>query len=101
MAADYINVDRTKQLGNTLVMAADRTRELREMIDKLKDATNHSNDGSDYSLMETNFGIATGMGANCATLINILDNVLNGSGDLAGATRLGQIEEFVARLAGQ
>ncbi len=101
MAADFINVNRTKTLGSSLVRAADLLRELRELIDKLKDAGNHSNDGSSYTVMETNFGLATGAGPNTLTLINIMDSILNGSDAAGGATQQGQIEEFCARLAGQ
>jgi hypothetical protein len=101
MAADYIAVNRTKQLGNTLVAAADKVRELREMIDKLNDAGNHSFSGADYAVMETNFGLATGTGANTLTLIGLMHTIFNTNGTVAGQTRLDQIDEFAARLAGQ
>jgi hypothetical protein len=101
MAADYITVDRSKQLGNGLVRAADLLRELRELVDKLQDAGNHSNNGTDYSVMEANFGLPAGSGANALTLINILGDTLNTATDKAGAVRLGQLDEFCARLAGQ
>jgi hypothetical protein len=101
MAADYITVNRSKQLGNSLVRAADLMRELRELVDKLKDAGNHSFDGPDYSVMEANFGLAAGQGANTLALINIVDSIINGSTGAGGATQQSQIEEFVARLAGQ
>ena len=84
-----------------LARAADLMVELRGLVAKLKGAGNHSNTGTDYSLMEANFGLPAGSGANTLTLINILDSVLNGSTGAGGATQQGQIQEFVDRLAGQ
>ncbi len=101
MAADYIVVNRTKQLGNRLVRAAELTRELRELVDGINDAVNHSFAASDFSVMETNFGLVTGTGANCATLIGNMNNILNTNTTIAGQTRVDNIEEFAARLAGQ
>jgi hypothetical protein len=101
MAADYITVNRTKQLGNQLVRAADLTRELRELIDKLSDAKDHSFTGVDYAVMEANFGLTAGTGANVATLIGLVQTILNTNTDVTGANRLSQLDEFAARLAGQ
>lgn len=101
MAADYISVNRAKQLGNSLVRAADLTRELRELVDKLSDAVGHSFAASDYSVMEANFGLAAGAGANTATLIGLVQTILNGNADVTGAARLAQLDEFCSRLAGQ
>jgi hypothetical protein len=101
MAADYITVNRAKQLGNSLVRAADLMRELRELIDKLSDVAGHSFTGSDYSLMETTFGLPTAAGANATTLIGLINTILNTNSDVTGVNRLSQLEEFCARLAGQ
>lgn len=101
MAADYISVNRTKQLGNLLVRAADLLRELRELVDKIYDAGNHSNDGVTYTVMETNFGLSSGTGANTLTLIGLVNDILNTNTTVAGATRLANLDEFAARLAGQ
>lgn len=101
MAADYITVNRAKQLGNSLVRSADLLRELRETVAKLKGVGNHSFNASDYAVLEANFGLPTGSGANTLTLINILDAILNGSTGAGGATQQGQIAEFCDRLAGQ
>lgn len=101
MAADYIVINRSRQLGNSLVRAADMLRELRELIDKLKDAGNHCVDASDYTVLEAQYGLAAGAGANALTLINILSDILNTDAAVAGDTRLGQIDEFCSRLAGQ
>ena len=101
MAADYIAVNRTKQLGNSLVRAADLLRELRELVDKLNDAGSHSFTGSDYTMMEANFGLTAGQGANTLTLLGLINTILNTNATVAGTDRLSQIEEFVSRLAGQ
>src|SRR5574338_1212374 len=100
MAADYIVVNRTKQLGNSLVRAADLTRELRELIDKLSDAVGHCFDAADYSVMETQFGLVAGTGANTASLIDLIQTIFNRNTDVTGANRLSQLDEFCARLAG-
>ena len=101
MAADFIAVNRAKQLGNSLVRAAELFRELRELVDKLSDAKDHSFAAADYSLMETNFGLNTGTGANTATLLGYMQEIMNTNTDVTGATRLARIDEFCARLAGQ
>ena len=101
MAADYIAVNKTKQLGNLLVSAADKLRDLREIIDKLSDAKDHSFSGADFSVMETNFGLTTGVGANTSTLIGLLQTIFNTNTDVTGANRIAQLDEFCARLSGQ
>jgi hypothetical protein len=101
MAADFITVNRAKTLGSVLVRAADLTRELRDMVDKLSDAVSHSFTASDYSVMEANFGLVAGSGANTATLIGLVQTIFNSSTDVTGANRQAQLDEFCARLAGQ
>lgn len=101
MAADYIRVDRTKQLGNRLVRCADQLLDVAQSLAELLAAGSHANDGSDYSVMETIFGLQTGTGANVLTLIDLIDTILNTGSTVAGTTRLAQIQEFTARLAGQ
>lgn len=101
MAADYINVNRSKQPGNNLVRAADMLAELRNLVAKIYASGNHMNDGVDYSLFEADFGLAAGSGANTLTLIGLLNDTINASVDKTGAVRLAQLDEFCARLAGQ
>ncbi len=101
MAADYIVVTKTNrpQLGNQLIAAANRLKELRELIDGLNDAGQHMFAGADYSLFESQFGV-TG-GANVLSLIALVNAIFNTNGEVTGANRLSQLDEFVARLAGQ
>jgi len=101
MAADYIPVNRAKQLGNSLVRAADLTRELRELVDKLSDAKDHCSNGGDFTVMETQFGLTTGAGANAATLIGLVQTIFNTNTDVTGANRLAQLDEFCGRVSGQ
>jgi hypothetical protein len=101
MAADFISVTKTSrpQLGNQLIRAANLTRELRDLIDALNDAGQHMFTGADYTVFEAQFGV-TG-GANVLTLLGLINNILNTNGEVTGANRLAQLDEFVARLAGQ
>lgn len=103
MAADYLVVTKTNrpQLGNQLISAGNRLRELRDLIDALNDAGQHMFTGGDYSLFEAQFGLNTGQGANALTLIGLMSNILNTTTEVTGANRLSQLDEFVARVAGQ
>lgn len=101
MAADYIVVTRTNRpnMGANLIQAANKLKELRELVDGLNDAGNHQFSAGDYSLFEQQFGV-TG-GANVLTLIGLVNTILNTNTEVTGANRLSQLDEFVARLAGQ
>ena len=101
MAADYIAVNRAKQMGNNLVRAAELLRELRDLVDKVQDSGNHCFNGADYSVFETQAGLSTGTGANTLTLLGLVNTILNTNTDVTGANRLAQLDEFVARLANQ
>jgi hypothetical protein len=101
MAADFVVVTKTNrpQLGNQLIRAANLTRELRDLIDALNDAGQHMFAAADYTVFEAQFGV-TG-GANVLTLIGLVNTILNTNTDVTGANRLAQLDEFVARVAGQ
>lgn len=103
MAADFISVTKTNrpQLGNQLIRAANLTRELRDLIDALNDTGQHQFAGADYTVFEGQFGLTTGQGANTLTLLGLINAIFNTSTDVTGASRLSQLDEFVARLAGQ
>ncbi len=101
MAADYIPVNKAKVLGNRLVNAASKLRELQMEIDQLNDIGQHCFVSSDYTVMEANFGLNAGTGGNTLTLIGLVNTILNTNGTVAGQTRTDQLEEFTARLAGQ
>lgn len=103
MAADYIAVTKTNRpnLGTQLIRAANTLRELRDLVDSLNDAGQHMNDGVSWAMFETQFGLTPGTGQNTLVLLALINDILNTSGTVAGATRLSQLDEFVARLAGQ
>lgn len=101
MAADYIVINRTKQAGNNVVRLAELVREVRELCDKVNDNAGHCIDSGDYTLLESQFGLEAGMGANAATLLGLVQTIFNTDTDVAGASRLAQLDEFVARVAGQ
>lgn len=101
MAADFLVINTAKSLGAKAVLAANILRQYRELIAMLVADANHMNDGSDFSLVESQFGLAAGKGANFVTLLNIQDAIVNGTTGAGQATQQGQILEFVARLAGQ
>jgi hypothetical protein len=101
MAADYIAVTKTNrpQLGAQLVNLANQLREVRDLCDALNDVAGHMHDAGVYTVFETQFGV-TG-GANVVSLMGLVQTILNGSGEVTGANRLAQLNEFVDRLAGQ
>lgn len=101
MAADYLAVDRSRQLGNALVRAADLLSELGDLIDKLSSIGNHCFNGADYTVFEARFGLVAGTGANALSLLNLIQTILNSNTDVTGANRLSQLKEFIARVAGQ
>ena len=105
MAADFLVVTRTNRpsLGNQLVAAANALRDLRDKIDALNDAGSHqfTTGPDDYSVFESQFGLAAGQGANALSLLGLINTIMNTNTDVTGANRLAQLDEFVARLAGQ
>lgn len=103
MAADYLAITKTNRpnLGNQLIRAANLTRELRDLVDALNDAGGHMFTGGDYTVFEAQFGVAAGQGANTLSLIGLINTIFNTNTDVTGVNRLAQLDEFVARLAGQ
>lgn len=103
MANDYIIITKTNrpQLGTQTVRFANLLRELRDLNDALLDAANHMHDGATYTTVEAQFGLPGGTGANFVSLLALGNDILNTNATVAGATRLAQLDEIVARLAGQ
>lgn len=102
MANDYIVVTRTNRpnLGTQIITAANRLKELRELVDGLADVAGHMHDGVTYTTFEQQFGLS-GNGANVITLLGLIHTIFNTNGEVTGANRLAQLDEFVGRLAGQ
>src|SRR5688572_8312271 len=103
MAADYVVVTKTNRpvMGNALISVANDLRNLRDKIDAVNDAAQHMVNGGDHTLLEQQFGVGVGAGANLVTLLGLINTILNTSSDVTGANRLAQLDEFVARIAGQ
>lgn len=102
MANDFIKIQSPSrpQMGTQIVRLANLVREVRDLADALNDAAGHMHDGATYTTVESNFGL-TGGGANFVTLLGLINNILNTNGEVTGANRISQLDEFVARLAGQ
>lgn len=90
MAADYIPINRTKQLGNQAVRLAGLIQEAADLAENLSEIGSHQFDGSDYSVFESQFGL-TGGGDNVLFLLNSVKDALNVS----------ILKEFTSRVAGQ
>lgn len=103
MAADFFVISSVNrpQLGTQAIRAANIMRDLRDLIDSLNDGGSHMFNGGDYTMLEAQFGLAAGQGANFLALLGLIHNILNTNTTVAGVDRLSQIDEFVARLAGQ
>jgi hypothetical protein len=101
MAADFIVVNRSKQHGNRAVRIADLLVELRSIIDAEFSSANHMFEASDYSVLEAQFGLAAGTGANYLNLLGLMREVLNSTDEIPGASRKAWLDEYAARIAGQ
>lgn len=101
MAADYFTIDRSKQLGNQAVRAASLVNELQGLLAQLNEIASHSWDTGDYTVLEANFGLATGKGADFLSLLGAINTLFNTNTDVSGQTRLDQLNGFVARVSGQ
>lgn len=103
MANDFLAIQRQGRtnLGSQLVSLANALRDVRDKCDALNDAASHMHDGATYTTVESQFGITAGQGANFVSLMGLLNNILNTNVTVAGTDRLAQLDEFVARLAGQ
>lgn len=91
MAADFNTVDRSKQHGNKAVRLAELIQEADNLADDLEANAQRMWDTGDHALLEQQFGLATGKGANFLTLLGLVKTAL-GNADL---------QEYVARHANQ
>jgi hypothetical protein len=71
------------------------------LIDALNDDGQHMFAASDFTMFEAQFGLSAGQGSNALTLLGLINDILNTSGEVTGANRLSRLDEFVARLSGQ
>jgi hypothetical protein len=101
MAADLIEVDRSKQGGNQLVRLAQLISEARSLSELLFAAANHGVAAGDFTQFERVFGLVAGTGANTITVLGNTRDILNTNEEVAGQTRKDRLDEFEARLAVQ
>lgn len=103
MANDYLKITQTNrpQPGHQLVGLANLLRDVRDKADALNDMASRMHDGATFTAVETNFGLPGGTGGNFVTMLQQLQDILNGNTEVTGANRLSRLDEFVARLAGQ
>jgi hypothetical protein len=101
MAIDAIKVNKTLQLANDLVIAANQLAALQAMVGRIKLQLSHMNDGSNYATVETNTGATAGQGTTIVSLFNIFDAIVNGATGAGGATQQTQLLDVVGKLAGQ
>ena len=91
MAADFILIDRNKQQGNQAVRLANLVQEASDLAENLNEIGQHQFDGSDYTVLEAQFGLQAGAGANFLTLLGLTKDALNAA----------VLKEFTARVAHQ
>lgn len=94
MANDLIPVDRTVStavFAGDLKSAIEQIRSARSALERVRDYALHSIDGTDYSGVETRFGVPTGSGGSLFTL-------LDGSLQALDGTSSGYVDELLARV---
>lgn len=101
MAIDAIKVNKSLQLANDVVNMANLMGQLQALTARLKLQLSHMNDGSVFTLVETNLGSTAGTGTTVVSQVNIVDAIVNGNTGAGGATQQGQILSFVGMIAGQ
>jgi hypothetical protein len=103
MANDYLKITQTNrpQPGNQAISLANQLRDVRDKADALNDMAGRMHDGVTFTTVEANFGLPAGTGGNFVTLLQQLQDILNGTTEVTGANRLARLDEFVSRLAGQ
>jgi hypothetical protein len=101
MGADFITVDRAKVHGNRAAEIADKLVQLRAMIASEYGAAGHMTDATNYSMLETHFGLNQGDGSDFFIMLGQLSDVLVGTTEIAGATRKAILDGFTGRIGGQ
>ncbi len=69
MAVTYIKVDISKRLGADLRQTVVHGAEFDERLNRLKDVMETMIDGTDYSRIETEFGLTAGQGQTVYNLV--------------------------------
>lgn len=69
MAATFVPIDTTKRLGSNLRRAVDVLRDALDQLNKVKNIMDTQVDGTDYSVVEAQFGLPAGNGAAVYSLV--------------------------------
>jgi hypothetical protein len=69
MAVQYISINSTKRLGSELRQAVNYGTAFDQQVAKLKELMETMIDGTDYSRLETEFGLAAGKGETVYNLV--------------------------------
>jgi hypothetical protein len=69
MATTFVQINTTNRLGNQLRAAIDQLRTGKDQLARLKAIMDTQIDGSNYSLLESQFGLQTAEGATCYNLV--------------------------------
>ena len=103
MAADYFVISRTNRpnLGAELIVLANMLRDVRDRCDALNGIGQHQFDGSDYTVLEAQFGLTAGEGDDLLSLLANVHTILNTNTDVTGANRLSFLDQFCDRVSGQ
>jgi hypothetical protein len=91
MPIDFIKVttnDTNAPFAADLVSLVRQVRGVFDQIDKVLDVMTHTNNGSDFTTLETLFGLPTGQGQMVFDLCNGTRLALNGSGQNSNAVSL-------------
>jgi hypothetical protein len=88
MAVTYIKVDVSKRLGADLRQTVVHGEQFDERLHRLKDVMDTMIDGTDYSRIETEFGLAVGQG----------ETVYNLVAGAAAGTAAADIHQLLVRL---
>lgn len=70
MAVTYISTNTSKRLGADLRQAVHALKEVRSDLRELKAVMETMIDAADYSLLETEFGLSTGLGDDTYNLVS-------------------------------
>lgn len=69
MATTFININTGQRLGSQLRSAIDQLQAAKQALAKLKAIMDTQVSGTDYTMVESQFGLQTGQGATCYNLV--------------------------------
>lgn len=101
MAADFFLINRAKPAGAMSIGLAQSIKQIQDTVKSLIAVADHQINGSDFSYMESQFGLSAGQGEAFRTQLGLLDVIFNSTQDLTGAQRKAWLDEYFARVANQ